>query len=141
MFCEERTELKAYGISVGTVQIRKWHLPKWLPVTTDRFTVQYTDNTDSEESKLYICIQSRQQKYNHLLFKDNLKLYRNYESQISSLVNTEYTFWTQCFVVVLNLAKIKYMDGLNYTVRRGYGEIMVVTEMSYKYLEILQIDK
>ena len=81
----------------------------------------------------------RQQKVNHLLYMDDLKLYAKDESQVSSLVDSGYVFSTdikmevglkKCGVLVLKRGKVKQMNGLVLPT----GDVMKqVDEEGYKY--------
>ena len=99
------------------------------------------------KAKVGYEFKGRQQKVNHLLFMDDLKLYGKDESQVSSLIDTVYAFSAdirmefglkKCGVLVLKRGKVKRMDGLVLP----SGEVMKqIDDEGYKYLGILEIDK
>ena len=69
------------------------------------------------------CVTSQNQKLNHLLFMDDLKLYAKSEKELNSLIQTVRMFsddvgmvfgLEKCAVLVLKRGKMVRTEGLNY---------------------------
>ena len=116
-----KTELTPYGNSLGSMAIKRGifqgdSLPPLLFILC---MIPLT--MILRKAKAGYEFKGRQQKVNHLLYMDDLKLYAKDESQVSSLVDTAYAFSTdikmefglkKCGVLVLKRGKVKQMNGL-----------------------------
>ena len=87
------------------------------------------------------------EKINHLLFMDDLKLYRKSENEIKGLVTTVEAFSQnigmefgikKCGVIFMNREKVKSTDGIELPSSEKIREIV---EDGYKYMEILEYDR
>ena len=83
----------------------------------------------------------------HLLFMDDLKLYRNYERQPDTLINSVRIFSrdirmgfgiSKCAVVVMKKGKYTQSDGIRFPDQQKICEVHV--GKGYKYLGVLEAD-
>ena len=86
-------------------------------------------------------------KINHLLFTDDLKLYRKSENEIKRLVSTVEVFSQDIGMefgikkrgaIIMNRRKVKATDGIELSSGKKIREIEVD---GYKYLRILECDR
>ena len=116
-----KTELTPYGNSLGSMAIKRgiFQGDGLSPLLFILCMIPLT--MILRKAKAGFEFKGRQQKVNHLLYMDDLKLYAKDESQVSSLVDTVYAFSTdikmefglkKCGVLVLKRGKVKQMNGL-----------------------------
>ena len=114
-----KTELTAYGKCLGSIAIKSgiFHGDSLSPLLFILCMIPLT--MILRKAKAGYEFKGRQQKVNHLLYMDDLKLYAKDESQVSSLVDTVYAFSTdikmefglkKCGVLVLKRGKVKQMN-------------------------------
>ena len=140
-----RTELIAFNESIGEVDIRReiFQADSFSPLLF--VIVRITLSIILNKTDLgYIT--SRNQKLNHLLFMDDLKLYAKSERELDSVVETVRIFsddvgmvfaLDKCAVLVLKRGKMVRTEGIELADGKRMREVNLA---GYKYLGVLQLD-
>ena len=140
------TELTSNGHSLGSIDIKRgiFQGDSLSPLLFVLCMVPLS--LILREAKAGYEFKGKEQKINHLLFMDDLKLYGKDENQVTSLINTVHCFSTdikmefglkKCGVLILRRGKIEQIEGIPLP---NADVMKQIDKEGYKYLGILEID-